>query len=202
MLLDADKYLLHVQRVYRLPIQSWKEMHDLDEEIVSPIAERILWSSARMAALEGMGLGLGGFATVLPDIGILSAITLRMLQKLSLIHGFEYSTAEESVALLMAVASAAGVDVTRDFLEKQAVEHLVPRIIDRMSVRVGEEAAEKWVGHVFPLLSGGAAAMLNYYFVRSWGRRAQRHFVEKYRLARRERRIVFSPSNLRLAEPE
>ena len=202
MLLDADKYLLHVQRVYRLPIQSWKEMHDLDEEIVNPIAKRILWASARMAALEGMGLGLGGFATVLPDIGILSAITLRMLQKLSLIHGFEYSTAEETTALLIAVASAAGVDVTREFIEKQAVEHIVPRIIDRMAVRVGEEAAEKWVGHVFPLLSGGAAAMLNYYFVRSWGLRAQKHFVEKYRLARRGRKAVLLPPNLRLAGPE
>ena len=40
------------------------------------------------AAVEGAGLGMGGMFTMLPDLGILSAITLRMIQKLSLIYGF------------------------------------------------------------------------------------------------------------------
>ena len=46
--------------------------------------------------MEGAGLGLGGFLTVVPDMGILSAITLRMLQKLSLLYGFAYATEEEN----------------------------------------------------------------------------------------------------------
>lgn len=181
---NPEKYLLNVRRMYGLPIEHWKDAHRLDERVLAPVTERVITSSARMAALEGMGFGLGGFATVLPDMGVLAAITLRMLQKLSLIHGFEYSTAEEVGALWLAAATAAGVNLTREYLEKQAVERLVPRVIDAMAVKVGAEVAEKWAGRVVPLLSAGAAATLNYCFVRAWGRRAQKHFLEKHRAVR------------------
>ena len=184
---DADKFLHHARRAYNLPIQSWRDIHSLDEQTLVPAAEKIIWSSSRMAALEGMGLGLGGLATMLPDMGILAAITIRMLQKLSLIHGFEYSTPEEVGGLWLAAASAAGLDFTREFAEKRALEHLVPRIVDAMAAKVGAEVAEKWAGRVLPLLSAGAAAALNYYFVRSWGARAQRHFLQKHRAVRGQR---------------
>ncbi len=177
---DERKYLRHVQRAHRLPVGSWQHMFHLGPEVIDPIAAVTIKSASRMAAFEGAGLGLGGFLTVVPDMGILSAITLRMLQKLSLLYGFEYSTEEETVNLWIAAASAAGLDLGRDFLEKQAVERLVPRIIDRMAVKVGTEVAEKWAGRIVPVLSAGAAGALNYYFVRTWGRRAQRHFLGRH----------------------
>jgi EcsC family protein len=183
---NPEKYLRDVRRLHNLPIRSWKDVHMLDEQLLSKIAGTVISSSSRMAALEGLGLGAGGFATVLPDMGILAAITLRMLQKLSLIYGFEYSTTDEVAALWIAAASAAGVNFTREYLEKQAVEKIAPRVIDAIAVKVGTEVAEKWVGRFVPLLSAGAAATLNFYFVRSWGRRAQKHFVEKHRSVRGE----------------
>ncbi|MGA8011642.1 MAG: EcsC family protein [Candidatus Acidiferrales bacterium] len=177
---DERKYLRHLQRAHRLPVQSWQAMFQLGPQLLDPIAAGTIKSASRMAALEGAGLGLGGFLTVVPDMGILAAITLRMLQKLSLLYGFEYSTEEETVNLWIAAASAAGLDLGRDFLEKHAVERLVPRIIDRVSVKVGAEVAEKWAGRIVPVLSAGAAGALNYYFVRAWGRRAQRHFLARH----------------------
>lgn len=183
---DAEKFLHHARRAYNLPIRSWRDIHNLDDQMLLPVAEKIIGSSARMAALEGMGLGVGGLATMLPDMGILAAITIRMLQKLSLIYGFEYSTPEEVKGLWLAAASAAGLDFTREFVEKRTLEHLVPRIADAMAVKVGAEVAEKWVGRLIPLLSAGAAATLNYYFVRSWGARARRHFLEKHRAVREQ----------------
>jgi hypothetical protein len=184
VLVDSQKFLHHARRAYSLPIESWQDIHRLDEQTLVPAAEKIIWSSARMAALEGMGLGLGGLATMLPDMGILAAITIRMLQKLSLIYGFEYSTPEEVGGLWLAAASAAGLDFTREFVEKRTLEHLVPRIIDAMARKVGAEVAEKWVGRAIPLVSAGAAGTLNYCFVRSWGVRAQTHFLEKHRSVR------------------
>jgi hypothetical protein len=105
---------------------------------------------------------------------------MRMLQKLSLLYGFEYATEQETVNLWVAAASAAGLDMGRDFLEKQAAERLVPRLIDRIAVRVGAEVAEKWAGRIVPVVSAGAAGALNYYFVRGWGRRAQKHFRARH----------------------
>jgi len=180
--IDEVKYLRHVQRAHRLPIQSWQEMFYLGPEVINPIATSTIAGASKFAALEGMGLGLGGFLSAVPDMGILAAITLRMLQKLSLLYGFEYASDEETVALWIAAASAAGVDLGRDFLEKQAVERVVPRLVDQVAVKVGAEVAEKWAGRIVPVVGAGVAGAVNYYFVRSWGRRAQKHFLERHRL--------------------
>ena len=198
--IDERRYLHRVRRAHRLPIETWSDMFLLGPGVVNPIARRTISGASKMAALEGMGLGFGGFLTVVPDMGILAAITLRMLQKLSLLYGFEYRTEEENVSLWIAAASAAGVDIGREFLEKQAVERLVPRLIDAMAAKLGAEVAEKWAGRVVPVLSSAAAGAINYYFVRSWGRRAQRHFLARY-LAVVERHgfpQIANPSRARL----
>jgi len=193
--IDEQKYMRHLQRAHRLPLRSWDDMFLLGPEIANPIAKSTIRSASRMAALEGMGLGFGGFLTAVPDMGILAAITLRMLQRLSLLYGFQYATDDEKAALWIAVGSAAGVDLGRDFLEKQAMERLVPRIIDRVSVKAGAEVAEKWAGRVVPVVSAGFAAAINYYFVRAWGRRAQRHFLERHF------EVIGRPSVARIAAP-
>jgi hypothetical protein len=200
---DPQKFLQQFRRAHRLPIHTWSDMFHVEENLVNHYAVRVVKSSMRTAALEGAGLGLGGMLTILPDAGILSAITIRMLQKLSLIYGFEYKTDEEVSELWLAAASAAGLDLGREFIEKQAMEKIVPRIIDRIAVRVGAEVAEKWSGRLIPLLSSGIGGTLNYYFVRSWGRRAQRHFLDRHRAVRDhslpESKILNLPSQSRLS---
>jgi uncharacterized protein (DUF697 family) len=158
----------------------------IEPEVLLPLAERTIRASAKMAALEGAGFGLGGLLTIFPDMGVLSAITVRLLQKLSLLYGFEYATEDETVELWLAAASAAGLDLGREFVEKRAIEQVIPRIMDRIAVKVGAEVAEKWSGRLIPILSAGAGGTLNYYFVRSWGRRAQKHFAERHRSVREQ----------------
>jgi hypothetical protein len=180
---DPDRFLDRARRKYGLPIQKWSDVHVLDKGVIAPASEHIVMSSSRAAALEGAGFGLSGIMGTVPDMGVLAAITVRMLQKLSLVHGFEYSTSDEMAGLWLAAASAAGLDYGREFVEKQAAEKLVPKIIDQVACKMGAEFAEKWVGRIVPLLSAGIAGTLNYYFVRTWGRRARQHFVEKRRAA-------------------
>ncbi len=198
---DQGKYLRHLQRAHRLPVQSWEEMFLLGPQVLNPIAQRTISAGSKMAALEGMGLGLGGFLTVVPDMGVLSAITLRMLQKLSLLYGFDYTTEDEAVGLWIAAASAAGLDLGRDFFEKQAVERLVPRIVDRIAVKVGAEIAEKWAARIVPVLSAGAGGAINYYFVRAWGRRAQRHFLARHNSVISQRGLLPSRTSSRAQLP-
>lgn len=181
---NPERYLRHVQRAYRLPIRSWADMFLLGPEVVNPIADRTIKSSMRFAALEGLGLGIGGAITIIGDLGILSAITIRLLQRLSLLYGFEYATDEEVAQLWIAAGSAAGLDLGREFIEKQAIEKIVPRIMDRVAVKMSAEVAEKWSGRLIPLVSAGLGGTLNYYFVRSWGRRAKKHFLERHQAVR------------------
>jgi hypothetical protein len=179
-----EKFLAHLQTAHRVPIQSFDEMFLQRMDIVDSIADKTIASSKKLAMLEGAGDGLGGFMTLVPDVSLLAAIAMRMLQKLSLIYGFEYTTPAESAELWVAAATAAGVDLGRDFVQKEVVERFVPRVMERIAVRVGTEAAEKWTARAIPLASGVIGGALNYYFIREWGRRAKKHFREQHLLRR------------------
>jgi hypothetical protein len=149
-------------------------------EFLDDLADQTISAATKMAVLEGAGFGMGGLLTIVPDMAILSAIVMRLLQKLSLIYGFEYSTDEEIATLWIAAASAAGLNLGRDILEKEAVERIVPRIIERIAVKMSADVAESWAGRIIPLVSGAIGGGLNYYFVRQWGRRAKRHFRARH----------------------
>src|SRR4029077_2638876 len=140
----------------------------------------------KLAALEGAGFGLGGLITILPDLGILSAITMRTIQKLSLVYGFQFNTDSEIAALWIAAASAAGVDISRELLEKEVVNKFVPRVIQRIAARASVEVVEKWAGRMIPLISSALGAGLNYWFVRAWGERAKAHFRQRHLRVRQQ----------------
>jgi EcsC protein family len=123
---------------------------------------------------------MGGMITILPDLGILSAITMRTIQKLSLVYGFQFNTDDEIAELWIAAASAAGVDISRELLEKEVVNRFVPRVIQRIATRASTEVVEKWAGRMIPLVSGVLGAGLNYWFVRAWGERAKAHFRARH----------------------
>ena len=120
----------------------------------------------------------------LQRMDIVAAIAMRMLQKLSLIYGFEYATPAESAELWVAAASAAGVDLGREFVQKEVVERFVPRVMERIALRVGAETAEKWAARAIPFASGAIGGTLNYFFIREWGRRAKKHFRDQHLLRR------------------
>ncbi|HEV2348405.1 MAG TPA: EcsC family protein [Terriglobia bacterium] len=177
---DADRYLLHLRRAHGLPVESFAQIHRIQPEVLDTIADQTISAGMKLAAAEGLGLGLGGIFTALPDIGVLSAITMRMLQKLSLVYGFEYSTDAEIAELWVAAASAAGVNLGKELLEKEVIERFVPRVMEVIALKAGAEIGEKWAARMIPVVSGLAGSSLNYYFVRQWGRRAKRHFRERH----------------------
>jgi EcsC family protein len=189
---DAEKYLGHLRRAHGLPIDSFHDVYRLPMGVLDPIADQTIRASSKIAALEGAGLGMGGLLTAIPDVGILSGIAVRMIQKLSLIYGFEYSTEEEIADLWVAAASATGVDIGKELLEKQVLERFVPRVIRRIAFDAGAEVAEKWAARAIPILSAAAAGTMNYYFIRQWGRRAKRHFQERHVAVRQ--RPMFEPA--------
>jgi hypothetical protein len=183
---DPAKYLVQLQIAHRLPISTYHGVRTLDVAVLDNLAEETIHASIKIAAVEGAGLGLGGIFTVLPDLSILAAITLRTVQKLSLIYGFEYNTDAEVADLWVAMASAAGVDIGREVVEKELVNRFIPRVIRSISVKAGGEVVEKWSARLVPVVSSFLGAGLNYYFVRAWGRRARQHFRERHLEMRRQ----------------
>jgi len=183
---DPAKFLMQLRVAYRMPISGYHGVFSLEMHELDAVAESIVRSGMKMAAVEGAGFGLGGLITIVPDLGILSAITMRTIQKLSLLYGFEYNTDDEIAELWVAAASAAGVDLSRELLEREVVSKFVPRVIQRIAARASTEVVEKWAGRVIPLASSAIGASLNYWFVRAWGQRALAHFRQRH-LAIRQR---------------
>jgi len=181
---DPQKFLFQLRAAYGVPIGSFQGLYSVEMGLLDDVAGRIIEGGMKMAAIEGAGLGLGGIVTIVPDLSILAGITLRMIQKLSLIYGFEYNTDEETAELWIAAASAAGVDISRELLEKEVVNRFVPRVIERIAARASAEAVEKWSGRLIPFVSSVIGAGLNYYFVRAWGERARKHFRERHLVVR------------------
>ena len=177
---DPNRYLFQLRTAHGLPIATFRGMATLPIEVVDEVADQTIRAGMKLAAAEGAGMGLGGLVTLVPDLSILAVITFRTLQKLSLIYGFEFNTDEEVAELWMAAASAAGVDISREVLEKGVVNRFVPGVIRAIAAEASTEIVEKWAGRLIPLVSSAIGAGLNYYFVRAWGERAKRHFREKH----------------------
>jgi uncharacterized protein (DUF697 family) len=184
---DPDKYLDHLRITYSLPALTYEGVYSVDVALLDRIAEETIRGSMRIAAAEGAGFGMGGMFTIIPDLGILAAITIRMIQKLSLIYGFSYNTEQEEAELWVAAASAAGVDISRELVEKQIVSKFVPRVIQRIAARASAEMVEKWAARLIPVVSSAIGAGLNYYFMRVWGQRAVQHFRLRHLQIREQR---------------
>ena len=196
---DPDKFLLQLRAAYRVPISGYHGVFSLEIHELDIVAESIIRGGMKMAAVEGAGFGLGGLITIVPDLGVLSAITMRTIQKLSLLYGFQFNTEDEIAELWIAAASAAGVDISREVLEREVVQRFIPRVIQRIAANASAEVVEKWAGRVIPLASSAIGAGLNYWFVRAWGERARAHFRQRHlQLRQREREgsLILDPQKM------
>jgi uncharacterized protein (DUF697 family) len=165
-------------------VPNFERMRDVPLERLDEFARKLIRDAERLALAEGAGFGLGGMITLVPDASLLTAITLRLIQRLCLLYGFEKHGHDDRLELWMAAAAASGVDYGKDLAEKQMLERLAPRIIRQLATKIGEEAAEKWVGRLIPLASSAIGGALNFTFVRGWGRRVQRNLRTRYLEAR------------------
>ena len=200
---DPQKFLLQLRTAYRLPVSGYHGVYSLEVGELDMVADDLIRGAMKLAAAEGAGFGLGGLMTIIPDLGILSAITMRTIQKLSLVYGFQYNTDNEIAELWIAAASAAGVDISRELLEKEVVNKFVPRVIQRIAARASAEVVEKWAGRMIPLVSSALGAGLNYWFVRAWGERAKAHFRERYLQIRLQPdQQILAPAEVRVLPPQ
>jgi hypothetical protein len=201
---DPDKFLIQLRTAYRVPISGYHGVYSLEVGELDSVADDVIRAGMKLAAAEGAGFGLGGLITIVPDLGILSAITMRTIQKLSLVYGFQFNTDNEIADLWIAAASAAGVDISRDLFEKEVLNRFIPRVIQRIAASASAEVVEKWAGRMIPLVSSAIGAGLNYWFVRAWGERAKAHFREKHLTVKRELRaeLIAPPSNILPAQAQ
>lgn len=183
---DPENFRRSLAEKHGLWVPHFGRMREVPIEKLDAIAERMIHDAQRLAMAQGAGFGLGGVITLIPDASFLTIITLRLIQRLCLLYGFEENERERRVQMWLAAAAATGIDFSKDLAEKQMIEKLAPRLAGRLAIRIGEESAEKWIGRIVPLASSAIGGALNYSFVKTWGRRVQRHLREKHLAERGE----------------
>src|ERR1019366_6251331 len=85
---DSGGFLMPLRVARGVPLPTFRGVYTLPVERLDDVAESVIRGGMKLAAAEGAGFGLGGILPIVPDLGILSAITMRTIQKLSLIYGF------------------------------------------------------------------------------------------------------------------
>lgn len=188
---DPEEFRRQLANRHGLWVPNFSRMKDVPIEQLDVIAAELIRDAERLALAGGAGFGLGGMITFLPDASLLTVITLRLVQRLALLYGFESRGSDQRMEMWKAAAAAAGVDYGKDLAEKQILEKLAPRIAGRLAEKLGAEAAEKWVGRLVPIASSAIGGALNFSFVRGWGRRAQRRLRTRHLEAKV---TAFSPS--------
>lgn len=183
--IDPEVFRQRLADKHGLWVPNFGRMKDVPVERLDAIAGALIRDAERLAFAEGAGLGLGGMITFVPDASFLTVITLRLIQRLALLYGFEAQGHDQRIEMWKAAAAAAGIDYGKDFAERQILEKLVPRIAKRLAAKLGAEAAEKWAGRMIPLASSAIGGALNFSFVRGWGRRVQRHLRTRHLKAKR-----------------
>lgn len=178
--IDREAFLRQLKTKHGLEVSDFRQMHRVPLTRLDAIAKTLIRDAERLALIEGAGFGLGGMITIIPDAGLLTIVTLRLIQRLCLLYGFDHRGQNERLALWMAAATATGVDYGKDLAEKQILEKLAPRIAERLAVKLGQETAERWVGRLIPLASSAIAGGLNFAFVRAWGGRVQRNLRSRH----------------------
>jgi uncharacterized protein (DUF697 family) len=178
--IDPEQFRRQLAEKYGLWVPNFTRMKDVPIEHLDAIARRLIRDAERLALVEGAGLGLGGMITFLPDASFLTIITLRLIQRLALLYGFEAGESEQRMEMWKAAAAASGIDYGKDLAGKQMCEKIAPRVAKQLAAKLGTESAEKWVGRMIPLASSAIGGALNFSFVRGWGRRAQRHLRQRH----------------------
>ena len=178
--IDPENFRRHLANKHGLWVQDFARMKDVPTDRLDAIATELIGNAERLALAEGAGFGLGGMMTLLPDASLLTVITLRLIQRLSLLYGFEAHGSDQRMEMWKAAAAASGIDYGKDLAEKQILEKLAPRIAERFAAKIGAETAEKWAGRLIPLASSAIGGALNFSFVRGWGRRVQRQLRRKH----------------------
>src|SRR5436853_846754 len=178
--IDPEQFRRQLASKHGLWVPNFRRMKDVPTERLDAIATSLIRDAERLALAEGAGFGLGGMITFLPDASLLTVITLRLIQRLPLLYGFEARGQDQRIEMWKAAAAASGIDYGKDLAEKQILEKLVPRIAERFAAKIGAEAVEKWVGRLIPLASSAIGGALNFSFVRGWGRRVQRQLRRKH----------------------
>src|SRR3984893_16248906 len=85
---DPDKFLMQLRAAYRVPISGYHGMYSLEIGEVDAVADSIIRSGMKVAAIEGTGFGIGPLITIVPALGTILPMAMGTIKKWSMLYWF------------------------------------------------------------------------------------------------------------------
>ncbi|MEO7000620.1 MAG: EcsC family protein [Ktedonobacterales bacterium] len=166
-----------------IPSAPLNEMDAVAKHFAAQYRHRALVTGA-ITSLPG---GLWAIVATGADVQLTAVYAVRMAAKVAQSYGYDTSIIEEQAHLADVLALAAGIDSLRgigNWLTREGLIHLLPevlpKVMTRLSVKLTEEQASKWVGRLVPGVGALIGGAIDYTFLRVAGERAVAYYHNRY----------------------
>ena len=196
--IDPESFLRDLRR-RGLQARRLEDLRQLDLALIDPIAASLVEATRRISAVSGVGLGMGGWLGIAPEVVGQLALLLKLAQRLSLVYGIDYRTRSGEVLLWKAMARGVGVEAPVEGKPRQgglparlggasvAVNPVATRLATAVLRRLALRTASP-LGRMVPLLGSGVGMWSNYAQMGRTGRRMMAFY--------RKRRLVIGDDDL------
>ncbi|HLY32430.1 MAG TPA: EcsC family protein, partial [Ktedonobacterales bacterium] len=160
-----------------------KQMDHVAEHFAAQYRHRALLTGA-LTALPG---GLWALVATGLDVQLTAVYAVRMAAKVAQSYGYDTSLMDEQAHLADVLALVAGVDSLRgigNWLTREGLTSLLPRILPRILTRLSldltEEQAARWIGRIIPGVAAIVGGTVDYTFLRVAGERAIAYYHNRF----------------------
>jgi hypothetical protein len=185
---DPEAFLAQLRR-RGVRAYTLDDLRQVEGELIDRVAEDEIRSARRMSALSGVGLGMGGWLAIPPDVASQVVALLKLAQRMSLLYGFDYRASSGEIELWKAMADAVGakVDLTGtpdDRARRLPAQvggsrlalhpiawRLAQAVVRRLAFRISTP-----LGRMVPVLSGGIGGATNYVQMGRAGQRMMAYY--------------------------
>lgn len=116
-------------------------------------AQVVTRRSTRTAAVIGAASGVAGMASIPPELAATLVLSLRLAQRLAVVHGFDPDTDAGKLVIGRAAAAAYGVQIPEFGRVATRISDLPAVVRNQLP---GPSSAAAWVGQQLVLRSGGS----------------------------------------------
>src|SRR5882762_6236490 len=100
--INREDFRRYLARKHNIHVIDFRQLRYFPVDQLDAVAAVLIRDAQRLALLEGAGFGFGGMITLVPDAGLLTIITLRLIQRLCLLYGFDFRNEDQKRELWIA----------------------------------------------------------------------------------------------------
>jgi hypothetical protein len=195
---DVEPVLREARRLTEV-VDTVADLRRQDLRICDKVAEEVASKHGLVAALEGAGCGLGGFALLAADIPLLFGVAMRVVRQLAVAYGVDPAAPGESVLGLKVFELASGgtrdryaellqLDALRDELDGLEPQKRAEKAAVLATMFMSREAVKRVVSIIIsrkllqtvPLVGAAVGAGFNYLFVSDVGETARMVYRRRF----------------------